>query len=124
MKMTISGVEYISIPEIQLSSCLGCDFYKTDECSIEQRNEIFVDINTAVVEFSTRICRSDKIIWLKSKESTVKQQEQTYTESQIIQALENWTSVDVELFMRDLKKFADPEYDEYIRLRQKFGSVS
>lgn len=125
MKMTIDKTEYVPVPEIERTSCNGCTFYRTgegDACKVERKNEVFVHTNADVIKFSTRICSSNKIIWLKSKESIVKQ-EQTYTESQIIQALEHWTSVDVDLVMRDLKKIADPEYVEYIRLREKFGSV-
>lgn len=126
MKMIIDKTEYVPAPEIERTSCNGCTFYRTgegDACKVERRNEVFVHTNADVIKFNTRICSSNEIIWLKSKESIVNSQEQTYTESQIIEALENWSSVDVDLFMRDLKKLADPEYTEYIRLREKFGSV-
>lgn len=128
MKIIIDKTEYVPVPEIERTSCNGCTFYRTgpgagDACKVERKNEVFVHTNADVIKFNTRICSSNEIIWLKSKESIVKQQEQTYTESQIIQALENWPSVDVDNIMRDIKKFTDPEYIEYVRLREKFGYI-
>lgn len=48
--------------------------------------------------------------------------EQTFTESQVRAAYTDWVEADeAERFVEHLKKFADPEYQEFLRLQAKFS---
>ena len=51
--------------------------------------------------------------------------EQSFTESQIRDAYADWNCIEddeAERFIAHIKKISDPEYKEFLRLQQKFGT--
>ena len=49
--------------------------------------------------------------------------ERTFTEAEVLAAYKDWFGADseAERFVAHLKKFSDPEYKEFLRMKKKFG---
>lgn len=117
----IGGVVYNIVPELEKERCTGCAFF--DE----------VALCTHPINSQSTKCSSNKTIFIKQEKIEVEQQE-TYTIEDIkdacvftkkqIPTTSVYESGRVEFyvnkFMENLSKIKNPEYKEYLRLKDLF----
>lgn len=117
MKATIDGTTYEMTPEREKQSCYGCVAQGSNSlCAALRKSEKCLDLNEGV-------------IWIKETKEELKEEsseiERTYTENQVrsvIDMIREIDGIDISSKFWDYLIIAsDVEYNEYIRLKNKFN---
>lgn len=108
-KYTLSSGKVIKIvPELNANSCAGCVVWDTGYCDQTSQD---IDCHSGVIAVPY--------------EEEPKSDEQKYTVKEVLTAYSEFSGVyidpiDIETVQGILKHKMDPEYQEYLRLKEKF----
>lgn len=124
LQKTVNGIEYVSIPEKQTASCIGCVCYNSDTGTS----------NSDCYHLSQENCTRNRIIWIRKEDENQMipldkaielavnyfYSDDTHYGQTRFQVEEDFHNY-IEETLEEENRLNDPEYQKYLELKKKFG---
>lgn len=129
--ITINNEQYYVVPDTdsRKGTCSQCYFY--DHATQTASCKLRLSVSTGpCIEFDNISDASHFLVPVSPKKSLVEEFNQsaginpvkTFTKEQIATAYHDWNGEGGDEFANHVEKFSDPEYQEFLRLKEKFNA--